>query len=58
VSLGVVDFAFGGEEGADDVVQFWVTGWVVAEFTGPSVKDISVPCLRCVVSSIAGVLTP
>ena len=39
MSLGVVDFAFFGEEGADDVVQFWVAGWVLAEFAGPSVKE-------------------
>jgi hypothetical protein len=32
VALGVVDFAFFGEEGADDVVELWVTGWVVAVF--------------------------
>jgi hypothetical protein len=55
VSLGVVDFAFFGEEGADDVVEFWVAGWVLAEFAGPSVEEgMSVLHARLYSSSIAG----
>ena len=49
VSLGVVDFAFFGEEGADDMVKLWVAGWVLAEFAGPSGEACQSLCSRCVV---------